>query len=128
MKSIVSVLSAFVVILIAAASMATESLGVVKGNFRDLYPDAIIKTHDSTNIAKFIGFSVSSAYVDNFQAEYKRGVTLFLAHAAKYCENRSDYYIVDNFEINTSFNSAGMLMTTTANIICFDLPSPTKKK
>ena len=131
----VLVVSAVLVASFASWGMAVETKSVIKGSFRNIYPDAVVV--DTAIVCDGAQVPVNvNPYVTSYQAEHSRGVTGARQGSERYCTDKSDYAIADNFEIHTAIASNSTYLavyTTDYNIICFNLPlvtkaAPAKKK
>lgn len=111
------------VVLIPFGAMAVESKSVVKGSFRAIYPDAVVAAKDVATGAMYTG-QTDKSFPASFQGEFTRAGVDAIAYAEKFCEGKSKYAIVDNFEVHTAIHSnQALLFTTDYNVICFDLPA-----
>ena len=112
------------VMLMPFGAMAVESKSVIKGSFRALYPDAVVVAKDVATGAMYTG-QTDKSFPVSFQTEFTRAGVDAIAYAEKFCEGKSRYAIVDNFEVHTAIHSnQALLFTTDYNVICFDLPGP----
>jgi len=128
MRKISGALLLSVVLLLPVQSFALEARSVIKGSFRDLYPDAILVAKDVASNASFTGLPVSSLPAA-FQDEFKRTALEAVSYSKQYCEGKSNYAIADNFELHSAFDKSGaLLFTNIYNVICFDLPPATAPK
>lgn len=121
-------------ILMSVEVMAVESKGVTKGSFRNLFPNAILIAHTVANTSSYVGSGNSDPDPKKFQDEVIRSATLAKSGAKEFCEGDSEFSIADEYEIHTLYSqTGGLLLNSTYNYICFNLPSepvtkPAKKK
>jgi len=112
-----------------ALSLAFENMGVINGSFRNLFPVAIVKHHSAVHIASNTASRQHRHLYLEFNDEAGRTKEEFAKIAADACKEKSDYAIADHYVLNSAFHPNGaLLFTATADIVCFDLPSPKKVK
>lgn len=112
--------------LITANAGAVEIKDTVKGNFRNMYPDAVFVSSTMVNASlqsnKTFSTTTNSVTTD-FDEEKVRTKNGFKELATKVCSGKSQYGIVENYEIHATLGESTVLfITTDANIVCFNLP------
>jgi hypothetical protein len=113
-------------VMLASNAMADDSIsmGVFKGSFRDIYPDALVQNITIINNGGSSDREHPAAYLQkqtkNFQNE-------FASSARNFCKSKSKYSAVDQFEVSILIDIRGVgtsaLVTANANLVCFDLPA-----
>jgi len=98
---------------------AVEIKSTIKGSFRNIYPNAVvIKTE-----LLWDAHQADNEYIGEMSKDRTAKIKSYEKYALSFCSGKADYAIIENFEVVNSAVNGLLIMSTDANVICFNLPS-----
>ena len=98
---------------------AVEVKATTTGTFRNVYPNAIVVKTELL----WDAHQADNDYISEMSKDRTAKIKSYEKYALSFCNGKSDYAIVDSFGVTNTVINGLLIMSTEANVICFNLPS-----
>jgi hypothetical protein len=96
---------------------AVEVKSTIKGSFRNIYPNAVVVKTELL----WDAHQADNEFIAEMSKDRTTKIKSYEKYALTFCNGKSDYAIIDNFEVKNTANNGLLIMSTEANVTCFNL-------